>query len=119
MGATVLIVDDSAFMRNMLKNIISQSGATVVGEGADGQEAIDKVKELNPQIVFLDIMMPNVNGLEALKQIKVNNPNVKVVMCTSAGQDKIISEAVEAGASEFVKKPFKPDEINQIISKLS
>jgi two-component system, chemotaxis family, chemotaxis protein CheY len=119
MSTTVLVVDDSAFMRNMLKNIISQTGATIVGEGADGQEAINKANELKPQIIFLDIMMPNINGLEALKQIKLENPNIKVVMCTSAGQDKIIAEAVEAGASEFVKKPFKPDEISQIISKLS
>lgn len=119
MGATVLVVDDSAFMRNMLKNIISQAGASVVGEGADGQEAIDKTNELQPQIIFLDIMMPNVNGLDALKQIKNQYPDIKVVMCTSAGQEKIIGEAVETGASEFVKKPFKPDEITQVISKLS
>lgn len=119
MGATVLIVDDSAFMRNMLKNIITQAGANVVGEAGDGAEAIAKVEELNPEIVFLDIMMPNVNGLEALKKIKAQHPGVKVVMCTSAGQEKIIGEAVEAGASEFVKKPFKPDEINQVIAKLS
>ncbi len=119
MGASVLIVDDSAFMRNMLKNIISQAGATVIGEAGDGKEAIDKVNELKPQIVFLDIMMPNINGLDALKVIKTQHSEVKVVMCTSAGQDRIIAEAVEAGASEFVKKPFKPDEISQIISKLS
>lgn len=119
MGANVLVVDDSAFMRNMLKNIIVQSGATIVGEGGDGQEAINKVEELKPQIIFMDIMMPNMNGLEALKVIKQQHPEVKVVMCTSAGQDKIIAEAVEAGASEFVKKPFKPDEINQVIAKLS
>ena len=119
MGATVLVVDDSAFMRNMLKNIISQAGASVVGEAADGQEAIDKTNELKPQIIFLDIMMPNVNGLDALKQIKSDHPDIKVVMCTSAGQEKIIGEAVETGASEFVKKPFKPDEITQVISKLS
>lgn len=119
MGATVLVVDDSAFMRNMLKNIITQAGAEVVGEASDGQQAIDKANELNPQIIFLDIMMPNVNGLDALKQIKSQHPEVKVVMCTSAGQEKIIGEAVETGASEFVKKPFKPDEITQVISKLS
>ena len=119
MGANILIVDDSAFMRNMLKNIISQAGANVVGEGGDGQEAIDKTKELQPNIIFLDIMMPNVNGLDALKQIKADFPDIKVVMCTSAGQEKIIAEAVEAGASEFVKKPFKPDEITQVVAKLS
>ncbi|MFW6449450.1 MAG: response regulator [Nanoarchaeota archaeon] len=119
MSANVLIVDDSAFMRNMLKNIINQAGGTIVGEAADGQQAIDKTNELSPQIIFLDIMMPNVNGLEALKQIKSQHPDVKVVICTSAGQEKIIGEAVEAGASEFVKKPFKPDEISQVISKLS
>ncbi len=119
MGANVLIVDDSAFMRNMLRNIITQAGANVSGEAADGQEAVDKTKELQPQIVFLDIMMPNVNGLDALKQIKQEFPDVKVVMCTSAGQEKIIAEAVESGASEFVKKPFKPDEVSQVIAKLS
>ncbi len=119
MCANVLVVDDSAFMRNMLKNIITQAGGNVVGEAGDGQEAIDKVNELQPQVVFLDIMMPNVNGLDALKKIKSDHPDIKVVMCTSAGQEKIIAEAVETGASEFVKKPFKPDEINQVIAKLS
>lgn len=119
MGANIMVVDDSAFMRNMLKNIITQAGGIIVGEAGDGKEATEKVDQLNPQIIFMDIMMPVMNGLDALKDIKSRRPEIKVVMCTSAGQEKIISEAVEAGASEFVKKPFKPDEIAQVLSKLS
>ena len=119
MGLSVMVVDDSAFMRNMLKNLIGQAGANVVGEAVDGVEAVQKFNELHPQVVFMDIMMPNKNGLEALKDIMNIDRNTKVVMCTSVGQEKVVSEAVDAGASDFIVKPFKPEDISSVIQKYS
>ncbi|MFP4112381.1 MAG: response regulator [Candidatus Woesearchaeota archaeon] len=117
MGINVMVVDDSAFMRNMLKNIISEAGSQVVAEAGNGQEAMDKFGESNPDLVFMDIMMPNVNGIEALKGIIAKNKGAKVVMCTSVGQQKIINEAVEAGASDFIVKPFQKDDVLSVIKK--
>ena len=119
MGLKVFLTDDSAFMRTMLKNLITKEGHEVIGEGADGSEAVEKVPQLKPDLVFMDIMMPNMNGIEALKKIKEISPETKVIMCTSVGQEKVITEAVEAGASEFVIKPFKPDDIHEVLSKYS
>ena len=106
MSLTVMLVDDSAFMRNMLKKLITEAGATVVGEAQDGELAISKFSECQPNLVFMDIMMPNMNGIEALKGIMASDKNAKIVMCTSVGQEKVVTEAVEAGASDFVIKPF-------------
>lgn len=117
MGINVMVVDDSAFMRNMLKNIIAEAGSQVVGEAADGQEAIDKFDQLQPNLVFMDIMMPNLNGVEALKGIITKSKGAKIVMCTSVGQQKVIDEAVEAGASDFVVKPFQKEDIINILKK--
>jgi len=112
----VMIVDDSAFMRDMIKNILKDSSDVgEILEASDGEEAIEKYKLGKPQIVFMDIMMPKVNGIEALKAIMEADPNAKVIMCTSIGQEKIISDAVEAGAKDFITKPFKPEEISAII----
>ncbi|MCF7861691.1 response regulator [Candidatus Woesearchaeota archaeon] len=119
MGIKILIVDDSAFMRNMLKNLITSSGGEVVGEAVDGNDAIEKFKQSSPQLVFLDIMMPNKNGLDALKEIMAINPEAKVVMCTSVGQEKVVMEAVEAGASDYIVKPFKQDDIKAVLEKYS
>jgi two-component system chemotaxis response regulator CheY len=117
MGLNILIVDDSAFMRNMLKQVIGETDAQIVGEGSNGKEAIEKYTQLKPQLVFMDIMMPEVNGIEALKGIIANDKNAKVVMCTSVGQQKVINEAVEAGASDFIIKPFQKEDILAIIKK--
>lgn len=119
MGISVVIVDDSAFMRNMLKNLIAQAGAEVVGEAGDGNEAISQYNALKPKLVFMDIMMPNKNGLEALKEIIKIDGNAKIVMCTSVGQEKVVAEAVEAGASDFIVKPFKPEDIKTVVGKYS
>ncbi|PLW79791.1 two-component system response regulator [Candidatus Woesearchaeota archaeon] len=113
----ILIADDSAFMRNIIKNILTQNGVSEVIEAVDGQDAINKYGEINPDLVFLDIMMPNKTGLEALKEIKGSNPEAKVVMCTSVGQEKVVEEAVESGAEDFVTKPFKPEDIQEVLSK--
>jgi len=114
-----MLVDDSAFMRNMLKKLVVEAGANVAGEAGDGQEAITKYQVLKPDMVFMDIMMPNVNGIEALKGIMASDKNARVVMCTSVGQEKVVTEAVEAGASDFIVKPFTKDDVQSIIRKYS
>ena len=93
MGIAVLIVDDSLFMRNMLKNLVLEAGARVVGEAGDGKEAIEKYKELKPDLVLMDIMMPVMDGLEALKNIMSFDNGAKVIMCTSVGQEKVAKKA--------------------------
>ena len=117
MGLKILISDDSAFMRTILKNAINTTGQHTILDGKDGQEAVDIYAKEKPDLAFMDIMMPNKTGLEALKEIKSKFPDAKIIMCTSVGQDKIIQEAVDAGASDFVTKPFKPQDIVEIIKK--
>ncbi len=117
MGISVMVVDDSAFMRNMLKQIITEAGSQVAGEAGDGNEAITIYEQLKPKLVFMDIMMPNTNGIEALKGIKAKDSGAKIVMCTSVGQQKIIDEAVQAGAADFVVKPFQKDGIINVLKK--
>lgn len=112
----ILTADDSAFMRSIIKNILSQEGFTDVTEAVDGQDAIIKYNEIKPDLVFMDIMMPNKTGLEALKEIKAGFPDAKIVMCTSVGQEKIIEEAVENGAEDFITKPFKPEDIKEVLA---
>lgn len=119
MALKVMLVDDSAFMRNMLKNLIAPTGAEIVGEAGDGNEAVSKYNALKPNLVFMDIMMPNKNGIEALKEIMKMDNSAKVIMCTSVGQEKVVAEAVEAGASDFIVKPFKPEDIKTVIGKYS
>lgn len=119
MALTVITVDDSAFMRGMLKKLVAEAGAEIVGEASDGNEAIQVYEEKKPQLVFMDIVMPNKTGLEALREIKAKDANARVVMCSSVGQDKIVAEAVEAGATDFIVKPFKAEDIQTVIKKFS
>ena len=115
----VLLVDDSAFMRNMIKEVIKDKGHEIA-EAGDGDQAIEKTKEFSPDIIFLDVVMPNKNGVDALKEIKKTNKDVHVVMCTSVGgQQKIIDEAVSAGASDFIVKPFNQEDILSAIESAS
>ena len=119
MSIKILIADDSAFMRNIIKGILNQNGITDIVEAVDGQDAINKYNEQKPGLVFMDIMMPNKNGLDALREIKASSNDAKIVMCTSVGQEKIIQESVDAGATDFVTKPFKPEDIKEIIVKFN
>lgn len=116
MALRVLVVDDSAFMRNMIKNILKETNVKEILEAADGNEAIKQFKENSPDLVFLDIMMPKKNGVETLKEIMTINKDATVVMCTSVGQEKVINEAIDAGARDFITKPFRADEIKNIIA---
>lgn len=106
--ANILIVDDSRTSRKMLRNLLEENGHAVVGEAKDGQEGVNLAKELNPDVITLDITMPVLDGIGALEQIKQDNPNAKVIMVTAAGQKDKIVKAVKLGASEFVSKPYEP-----------
>lgn len=114
----VLVVDDAAFMRISIKNMISKHGFEVVGEAANGNEAVAKYKELNPDIVTMDITMPDKTGLEALKEIMEYDPNATVVMVSALGQEGMMKEAITSGAKGFIVKPFKEDIIVDALSKL-
>jgi two-component system chemotaxis response regulator CheY len=112
-----MVVDDSAFMRNLLKKQIISNGAEIIAEAENGQEAIDKYFTIKPDLVFMDIMMPVMNGLDALKGIMSKDSSAKIVICTSVGQDKIVSDAVEAGASDFIVKPFNESDVSSVVKK--
>ncbi|MGM5480834.1 MAG: response regulator [Nanobdellota archaeon] len=115
----VLLVDDSAFMRNMIKEAIKDNGHEIE-EAGNGEDAIKKANEFNPDIIFLDIVMPGMTGVDALKEIKKEHKDVHVVMCTSVGgQQKIIDEAVSAGASDFIVKPFQSEDILKAIDSVA
>jgi two-component system, chemotaxis family, chemotaxis protein CheY len=113
----ILIVDDSIFIRNILKDMLSRLGFTNVDEAADGLEAVEKAKKNEYKLIFMDIMMPRMDGLQAIKEIKAVNSEQNIVICTSAGQEKIVNEAVSSGAKELILKPFDLVEIKQIIEK--
>jgi len=118
---SVLVVDDAPFMRMVLKKIILQSGNEVVAEAGNGDEAIAKYRQIRPDIVFLDIVMPpgkvTKDGIDALREIMRENPDAKVIMCSSMGQQALISEAIKLGAKDFVVKPFRPEKVLEVLSK--
>ena len=116
--AKILCVDDAAFMRMMVKNTLTQNGYTDIYEAADGALAVEKFKEIHPDLVIMDITMPNMDGLEALKAIKAIDPNANVVMCSAMGQEAMVVEAIKAGAKDFIVKPFKPDRIVKTVSSI-
>ncbi|MDY0269121.1 response regulator [Trichloromonas sp.] len=111
MGLRVLIVDDALFMRGMLKDFFIKGGHEVVGEAADGREAVAQYRRLRPDLVTMDIVMPQVGGLEALAEIRREDPEACVVMCSAMGQEALILEAVRAGARDFIVKPFSEEKV--------
>lgn len=115
----VLIVDDAAFMRISIKNYLTKNGFEVVGEAENGKVAIQKYEELNPDIVTMDITMPEMNGLEALKVIMKMNPNANVIMASAMGQEAMVRDAVLSGAKGFIVKPFKEEIIVAALSKFA
>ncbi|MEL3957233.1 response regulator [Caldifermentibacillus hisashii] len=117
MSKRILIVDDAAFMRMMIKDILVKNGFEVVGEASDGAQAVEKFKELNPDLVTLDITMPEVDGIAALKQIRAIDPNAKVIMCSAMGQQAMVIDAIQAGAKDFIVKPFQADRVLEAIKK--
>lgn len=117
MAAKVLIVDDAAFMRMMIKDILSKNGFDVVGEAEHGEVAVEKYKELSPDLVTMDITMPEKDGIEALKDIKKINPAAIVIMCSAMGQQAMVIDAIQAGAKDFIVKPFQAERVLEAINK--
>ncbi|MFZ3576617.1 response regulator [Virgibacillus sp. DJP39] len=117
MGQRILIVDDAAFMRMMIKDILSKNGFDVVGEAQDGAEAIEKYNELQPDLVTMDITMPEMDGITSLKKIKEENPQAKIIMCSAMGQQAMVIDAIQAGAKDFIVKPFQADRVIEAIQK--
>jgi two-component system chemotaxis response regulator CheY len=117
MAARILIADDLSFMRMIQKEILTERGYSVVGEASDGREAVEKYRSLRPDLVLLDITMPNMNGLEAMRKIFAIDPKAKIIMCSALGQQNLILEAIKAGVKDFIVKPFKPERILSAIQK--
>lgn len=115
----VLIVDDAKFMRITLSNLLSNNGFTVVGMAENGQDALEQYKKLDPDIVTLDITMPVMDGLEALKKMMEYDPDAKVVMCSAMGQQKLVVEAIELGAKDFIVKPFDEQRVIDTLKNLT
>ncbi|PKM49557.1 MAG: response regulator [Firmicutes bacterium HGW-Firmicutes-7] len=116
---TVLIVDDAAFMRLSIKMMLEANGFEIVGEAANGVEAIKKYKECKPDIVTMDITMPEMTGIEALKAIRQQDPKAKVVMVSAMGQESLVKESIISGAKTFIVKPFKEDHVIQTITQIA
>ncbi|WP_019119128.1 response regulator [Brevibacillus massiliensis] len=117
MSNKVLVVDDAAFMRMMIKEILTKNGFTVVGEASDGAQAVEKYKELGPDLVTMDITMPEMDGIAALKEIKKLDPNARIIMCSAMGQQAMVIDAIQAGAKDFIVKPFQADRVIEAIRK--
>jgi two-component system chemotaxis response regulator CheY len=113
----ILVVDDAAFMRMMLKDILQKGGHTVVGEAENGSVAVTKYKELKPDLVTMDITMPVMEGIEAVKLIKESDPKAKVIMCSAMGQQGMVVQAIQAGSLDFIVKPFQPDRVLESVTK--
>jgi len=118
MKARVLIADDASFMRQMIREIIEPEGFEVVGESTDGIEAVEHFAELQPDLVTMDIVMPKKSGIDAVKDILARHPHARVVMCSALGQETLVMEALQAGALDFIVKPFKPDAVLATLHKV-
>ncbi len=116
--AKILCVDDAAFMRKVIKDTLSKNGYTDLYEAVDGADAVEKYSEIQPDLVIMDITMPNMDGLEALKAIRAKNGNANVVMCSAMGQEAMVIDAIQSGAKDFIVKPFKPDRIMKTVTTI-
>lgn len=117
MAHRILIVDDAAFMRMMIRDILTKNGYEVVAEANDGLQAIEKYKEVKPDLVTMDITMPEMDGIQSLKEIRKIDPNAKVIMCSAMGQQAMVIDAIQAGAKDFIVKPFQADRVIEAIKK--
>ncbi|MGJ9381420.1 two-component system response regulator [Salipaludibacillus neizhouensis] len=117
MATKVLIVDDAAFMRMMIKDILSKNNFEIIGEAGDGAQAVEMYKEHSPDLVTMDITMPEMDGITSLKEIKKFDPNAKVIMCSAMGQQAMVIDAIQAGAKDFIVKPFQADRVLEAINK--
>lgn len=113
----VLIADDAAFMRMMLKDILTKNGHEVVGEAANGAEMLIKYEETQPDIVTLDITMPEMDGLTAIKELRKKHPDANVIMCSAMGQQSMVIDAIQSGAKDFIVKPFQAERVIECLEK--
>ena len=117
MGKNILICDDAAFMRMMIKDILSKNGYTIAGEAENGAIAVEKYDELKPDLVMMDITMPEKDGIQALKEIKAKDSAAKIIMCSAMGQQAYVIEAIQNGAKDFIVKPFQQDRVLEAVRK--
>ena len=118
MAKRILLVDDAAFMRKMIKDTLSKNGYTDLHEAVDGADAVEKFTELKPDLVIMDITMPNMDGLEALKAIRAKDSGANVVMCSAMGQESMVMDAVRSGAKDFIVKPFKGERVLKTVASI-
>ena len=118
MGKNILICDDAAFMRMMIKDILSKNGYNVVGEAENGVKAVEKYDETKPDLVLMDITMPEMDGIAALKAIKASDAGATVIMCSAMGQQAMVIESITAGAKDFIVKPFQADRVLEAVKKV-
>ena len=118
MAHTVLVCDDAIFMRTMISDILVQAGFEVVGEAETGVQAVQRYRELNPDLVTMDIVMPDMGGIEAVREICRDDPDAKILMCSAMGQQALVVEAVQAGAKDFVVKPFQPSRVLEAVQRV-
>lgn len=118
MAKKILLVDDAAFMRKMIKDTLVKNGYTEVFEAVDGADAVEKFGEIGPDLVVMDITMPNMDGLEALKAIRASDPGANVVMCSAMGQETMVIDAIRSGAKDFIVKPFKPERVLKTVTSI-
>lgn len=117
MAKNILICDDAAFMRMMIKDILSKNGYVIAGEAENGLKAVEKYREVKPDLVMMDITMPEMDGIQALKKIKQSDPSANVIMCSAMGQQAMVIEAIQSGAKDFIVKPFDKDRVLEAVKK--
>ncbi|MDY6787277.1 MAG: response regulator [bacterium] len=118
MATTVLITDDAIFMRRMIADILKKEGFEIVGEAGTGAQAVEKYRELQPDLVTMDIIMPDMSGIDAVKEIVKEFPNAKILMVSAMGQQSLVVEAIQAGAKDFVVKPFQPSRVLESVKRI-
>ena len=118
MAKNILICDDAAFMRMMIKDILTKNGYNVIGEAENGAKGVEKYNELKPDLVLMDITMPEMDGIAALKAIKAADPASCVIMCSAMGQQAMVIESIQAGANDFIVKPFQADRVLEAVKKV-
>ena len=116
--AKIMICDDAAFMRMMIKDILTKNGYNIAGEAENGAKAVEKYNELKPDLVLMDITMPEMDGIQALKKIKETDPNASVIMCSAMGQQAMVIESIQSGAKDFIVKPFQAERVLEAVKKV-
>ena len=118
MAKNIMICDDAAFMRMMIKDILTKNGYNIAGEAENGAKAVEKYAELKPDLVLMDITMPEMDGIQALKKIRESDPYVAIIMCSAMGQQAMVIESIQSGAKDFIVKPFQADRVIEAVRKV-